>query len=317
MALQNLTQLFTPSFFNNSTAAKNVGDEFVFCDNGNVVFHWSDFYETCDLMKSQIESSPIMLENFKNRESALKRLALIPVWVRTETKIHQTTMHELYEKYILDQAHLLGGLDPFCPMEISFICATGPFKDMSIADCFNKTTYRDFVHTYLLKGQLPRRDYRLRLRSKVLLEYGHDFNQAEVVSLEQLTLSGMLFSMDSETFMKKLSDLNHVRILINTKMLESGLGNNIDELKAHLSQFSFNFLYSSNKEDSMPVKLSDFSVQSSFDFSKNKRVYLFASYDKLAENQPIGVKTIREFVNHTKNLVLSHYQQGLIKQRSA
>lgn len=316
MALQNITQLFAPSFLNDSALTKTLGEEFVLCENGNMVFHWADFFETCDLIKAQLESDPALMEDFKHRETALSRLALIPVWVRTENKVHQTTMHDLYEKYILNQTHLLGGIDPFCPLEISFISGTGPFKGMSIAECFNKSTYRDFVLVYLIKGKLPRRDYRVRLKSKVLVEYGPNFNQAELVSLEQLTMNGMLFSMDSETWMKKFSEEKEVRILVNTQMLAFGLGKNLDELKSHLSQFAFNLLYSSSKEDSMTVSLSDFSVQSSFDFSKNKRVFLFVSYDKLAETQPRGVKTIRDFVTHTKELVRNHYQQGS-KQKSA
>ena len=129
-------------------------------------------------------------------------------------------------------------------------------------------------------------------------------------------MNGMLFSMDSETWMKKFSEEKEVRVLVNTQMLAAGLGKNLCEVKAHLSQYTFNLLYSSNKEDAMPVKLADFSVQSSFDFSKNKRVFLFVSYDKLAESQPKGVKSIRLFVNHTRDLVRDHYQQGA-KKKSA
>jgi hypothetical protein len=308
MALQNITQLFAPSFLNDSALTKTLGEEFVLCENGNMVFHWADFFETCDVIKSQLENDPVLMNDFKQRENALGRLAQIPVWVRTESKVHQTTMHDLYEKYILNQTHMLGGIDPFCPLEISFISGTGPFKGMSVAECFNKTTYRDFVLVYLIKGKLPRRDYRIRLKSKVLAEYGSNFGQAELVSLEQLTMNGMLMSIDSETYMKKIAEQESLRLLINANML-SHTGKTLEDLKGHLAQYAFNLLYSSNKEDSMTVKMSDFSVQSSFDFSKNKKVFLFISYDKLAESHPANVKAIREFVTHTKELVRDHYQK--------
>jgi hypothetical protein len=308
MALQNITQLFAPSFLNDSALTKTLGEEFVLCENGNMVFHWADFFETCDVIKSQLENDPVLMNDFKQRENALGRLAQIPVWVRTESKVHQTTMHELYEKYILNQTHMLGGIDPFCPLEISFISGTGPFKGMSVAECFNKTTYRDFVLVYLIKGKLPRRDYRIRLKSKVLAEYGSNFGQAELISLEQLTMNGMLMSIDSETYMKKISEQESIRLLINATML-SHTGKTLEDLKGHLAQYAFNLLYSSNKEDSMTVKMSDFSVQSSFDFSKNKKVFLFISYDKLSESHPANVKAIREFVTHTKELVRDHYQK--------
>lgn len=316
MALQNITQLFSPTFLNDSALTKTLGEEFVLCENGNMVFHWADFFETCDLIKSQLENDPVLMSDFKQRENALTRLAQIPVWVRTESKVHQTTMHELYEKYILNQTNMLGGIDPFCPLEISFISGTGPFKGMSVAECFNKTTYRDFVLVYLIKGKLPRRDYRVRLKSKILAEYGSNFGQAELVNLEQLTMNGMLLSIDSETYMKKISEQESLRLLINGKML-SGIGSTLDDLKSHLSQYAFNLLYSSSKEDSMTVKMSEFSVQSSFDFSKNKKVFLFISYDKLAESHPTNVKAIRDFVIHSKELVRQHYQNGNAKKQTA
>lgn len=317
MALQNITQLFSPNFLNDSALTKTLGEEFVLCENGNMVFHWADFFETCDMIKSQLENDPVLMKDFKQREAGLSRLAQIPVWVRTENKVIQTTMHELYEKYILNQSSMLGGIDPFCPLEISFISGTGPFKGMSVAECFNKTTYRDFVLVYLIKGKLPRRDYRIRLKSKILAEYGTGLRQAELISLEQMTMHGLLLSVESETYLKKFGGQESLRLLINAKMLEEGKNKNLEELKAHLSQYAFNLLYSSNKEDAIEIPLKDISVQSSFDYSKNKKVFLFVSYDKLAKAHPESVSFIREFVSHTKELVRAHYQNSHSKRETA
>ena len=309
MALQNITQLFSASFLNDSPLTKTLGEEFVLSETGNIVFHWADFFETCDLIKTQLEKDPVLMEDFTNREKALRSLAQIPVWVKTENKVHQSTMFDLYEKYILNQTHLLGGVDPFCPLEISFISGTGPFKAMSIAECFNKTTYRDFILVYLIQGKLPKRDYRIRLKSKILVEYGEQYGQAELMSLEQLTMNGMLLSIDSETYIKKLQAAESLRFLINTKMLSDAKGKSLDELKAHLSQYAFNLLYSSLKNDSVICQQNDFSVQSSFDFAKNKKVFLFVSYAKMTSLNPESIQTLRGFVTQTKDLVRDHYQK--------
>lgn len=317
MALQNITQFFSQSFITENALTKTLGEEFVLCENGNVVFHWADFFETCDLIKTQMESDPTLHEDFKIREAGLKQLALIPVWVRTENKVHQTTMHDLYEKYILNQTHLMGGIDPFCPIEISFISGTGPFKGMSIAECFNKSTYKDFILVNLLKGKLPKRDFRIRLKSKVLMEFGKDFSEAHLVALEQITTAGLLFSIDSDTFMKKVSHSQGIRVLLNTEMLKDGHGKELTELKTHLSKYAFNLLYSSRKEDAIPCSFGDFSVQSSFDFSKEKKVYLFISYEKLGAGHPGSVKNIQNFVSHTRELVRAHYQKNPKSVKSA
>lgn len=312
MAQLSLTDIFPLSFLNESTIQHSLGEDFSLCDNGNMIFRWADYHETCDAVKKQMESNPEMKSEFKRKENALNRLSLITVWIRTEKKVHQTTMFELYERYILNQMQSYG-LDPFGPIEISFISSTGPFRSMAIAECFNSTTYKDFVMVYLLKDQLPKRDYRIRLKSKVLLEYGHEFSQAGLIGLEQLTMHGLLLSMDADFYLKEISKGSDLRILIDLGLLAGGCDKDLSELKTHLSQYAFNLMYSSRKEDAIDCQVKDLSVQSSFDFLKNKKVYLFISYEKLvAANGKI--KSIKDFVEHTRKLIRAHYKHSLMSK---
>ena len=310
MAQLSLTDIFPLSFQNESNIQHSLGEDFPLCDNGNMIFHWADYHETCDAVKKQMQNNPEMKQEFKRKEMALNSLSLITVWIRTEKKVHQTTMFDLYERYILNQM-LSTGLDPFGPIEISFISGTGPFRSMAIAECFNQSTYKDFVMVYLLKDQLPKRDYRIRLKSKVLLEYGEDFGKAGLIGLEQLTMHGLLFSMDSDVFLKDISKSSELRILIDLQLMSGGCEKDLSELKAHLSQYAFNLMYSSKKEDAISCNVNDLSIQSSFDFLKNKKVYLFVSYDKLVAG-PGKIKSIRDFVDHTRNMIRAHYKQSLV-----
>lgn len=310
----SLTELFPGAFLNESTLQQSLGEDFSLCENGNMVFHWADFNETCDAVKTRLESDPRFSEEFKNKEAALKRLSLIPVWIRTEKKVHQTTMFELYERYILNQMQLSLGVDPFGPIELSFISGTGPFRAMAIAECFNKSTYKDFVMVYLLNGKLPKRDYRIRLKSKILMEYGSNFSQAGLINLEQLTMNGLLLSLDSDFFLKNISTETELRFLIDTNSLKDGCDKDLTDLKIHLAQYAFNLMYSSCKEDSVVCQLKDFSVQSSFDYLKNKKVFLFVSYEKLAVSNP-KITDIKKFVTHTRGLIREYYQaQGQIRK---
>lgn len=307
MSNLSLTELFPAAFLNESTLQQSLGEDFSLCENGNMVFHWADFNETCDAVKARLESDSTVCEEFKNKDIALKRLSLIPVWIRTDKKVHQTTMFDLYERYILNQMQLALGVDPFGPIEISFISGTGPFRSMAIAECFNKSTYKDFVMVYLLKGKLPKRDYRVRLKAKILMEYGPEFTKAGLINLEQLTMNGLLLSLDSDFFLKNISQETELRFLIDTNSLKTGCDKDLSELKVHLSQYAFNLMYSSRKEDSVVCQMKEFNVQSSFDFLKNKKVFLFISYDTLASSNP-NIKDIQKFVTHTRNLIREHYQ---------
>lgn len=308
MSIVSLTNLFPAAFLNDSALHSSLGEEFSLCDNGNMVFHWADFHETCDTIKTHLESNPGLMEDFKRREEAINRLSLIPVWIRTRSKVYQLTMFELYESYILNQTQLTHDLDPFGPIELSFISATGPFKGMSIAECFSKITYRDFVLVYLLKGKLPKRDFRVRLKAKVLIEYGQDMSQARLIGLEQMTAQGLLFSMDSDFYMSDLAGQPSIRVLIDTQTLKTSLGKNVPELKAHLAQHTFNLLYSSRKEDAIEVPHEAFSTQSSFDFFRNKKVYLFVPYEAIGKTKPEAAKILRNFIDYSRDLVRAHYK---------
>jgi hypothetical protein len=285
-----------------------MGEDFALCDNGNIVFHWADYHETCDSLKNAIEIDSDLKDEYRKKEQGLIRLNLIPVWIRTEKKVHQSTMFDLYEKYVLNDLQFSLGLDPFGPIEISFISSTGPFRTMSIAECFNKSTYKDFVMVYLLKGKLPRRDFRIRLKAKVLIEYGQDFSQAGLISIEQLTMNGLLLSLDADFYFKNLSKETDINILIDTSVLDIAQSKGLEELKSHLSQYAFNLMYSSRREDAILCDLKDFHIQSSFDFFKNKKVYLFIPYTKLSSKAGRHIEIIQTFLTYARELVRSHYK---------
>jgi hypothetical protein len=312
MSYVSLTELFPSSFLTEASFQQSLGEEFQLCDNGNMIFHWADFADTCDMVREMLQRHADAGDDFKKRELALTRMAQIPVWIRTNRSAHQTTMFDLYERYILNQTRLSMGVDPFGPIEISFISSTGPFRELALVECFNKTTYRDFVMVYLLRGKLPKRDFRVRLKAKVLMEYGADFNDAYLINLEQLTSNGLLLSMDSDFFLHHISKQSAVRILLDSSMLAEGIGKSLTDLKTHLSQYAFNLLYSSRKEDAIHIQLADFSVQSSFDFLKNKKVFLFISYKQIGGNQVV-LDNIQRFVGHSKGLIRNHFAAAMAR----
>ena len=314
MAQASLSELFPYSFINESTLSRAFGEELPLCENGNMVFHWADFHETCDLVNSQLQADEELRAEFHRKENALKQLKLISVWIRTEKKVHQTSMFELYERYILNQIKLSMGVDPFGLIEISFISSTGPFRSMAIAECFNKNTYKDFILFYLLHNKLPRRDFRVRIKAKVLMEFGADFSMAHLVHLEQLTVNGLLFSLDSDFYLQQVSPQPQLRFLLDTACLSEGSRKNLSELKDYLSQYTFNLLYSSRKEDALSCNTQHVSVQSSFDFLKNKRVYLFVPYNTLSSADHQKVNQIQGFVFHTRDLVREFFDKNFFRK---
>lgn len=306
MSHKNVQHLVPNNKMAKSEIESPIGEEFVLCKHGNIVFHWADFFETCENIKDNVD--------FSKKEVALSVLNRVTIWVRAHNKIHKTSMYELYEKFILSKSELLGGISPYEELEMSFISSTGPFKKISVAECFNKETYKEFIEVFLIRGKLPKRDYRIRLKSKILFEYGSNFAKAELVSLEQLTSKGMLFSADAEMFKKKFGKEKKLRMLIDSTVLKQAKNKDLHELKSYFAQYSFNLLYSAQREDALEVAMEDVSVQSSFDFQKDPKVFIFIPYDKIAVEKSVSVDSIRDFVDQTKELVRFHYKE---KARSA
>lgn len=314
MSQLSIKEFFPTAFLNESIFNHSLGENFSLCESNNVIFHWADYDETCDSFKAAIETNAELKDEYRKKELSLARLSLIPVWIRTDKKVHQTTMFDLYERYILNQVQISLGVDPFGPIEISFISSTGPFRSMAIAECFNKSTYKDFVMVYLIKGKLPKRDFRIRMNAKVLMEYGENFSKAELIGVEQLTSNGILFSLDSDLFLKDISTLNEIRILVDSEALKEGQDKSLNDLRSHLSQYAFNLLYSSRTEDAFLCQVKDFNIQSSFDFYKNKKIYLFISYDELSGSSATKIQTIKNFVSYAKNLIREHYHFNLLSK---
>lgn len=308
MADITFNKLLPATFINENSHLQNLGEELSLCDSGNVVFHWADFNETCESIRSQLNESAQLSIDFNHKQEALEKLKLIPVWINSSSKVFQTTVYDLYQSYIFNQIRGSLGIDPFGPIEISFISSTGPFKALAVAECFNRSTYKDFILVNLLKGQLPKREFRIRLKSKILMEYGNDYQQANLVNLEQLTAQGMLLSLDSQTYFKSVSKSQKVRLLLDTSGLIPAIQMKIPELKTHLSQFAFNLMYSSKKEDAIFCSIEDFKVASSFDFLKNSRIYLFIPYQSFQADKADTIYNLQAFVNHSKELVREYFQ---------
>lgn len=292
-------------------------DDFVLCNSSNMVFHWADYVHTCEKVKNEIFCNGQLMNNFHLKEKAIDRLNFIPIWIKAKNQIIQTNMHQLYEKFILSGTHFYGSLDPFLPIEISFISSSGPFKLVSIAECFNKSTYKDFVMVYLLQDKLPKRDFRIRLKSKILMEYGKSFSNVQLVSLEQMALNGLLLSLDSDFYFRRVQKNNTVRVLIHLDMLYEAQDLNLSELKKCLNRYTFNLMYSSLKEHALEINVKDMSLSFSFDYALTKRIFLFVPYDKMTSPYFKDINVIKSFVMNTQKIICQHFEVSKINQNIA
>jgi len=317
MGLSIFTKILSSSSQPASYGNKTFSETMILCPPSHMVFHWSDSFETCESLKAHMEDNESYRNELKTCEKALDQLKLIPVWIKTPKKIHQTSMYDLYEEHILHQENLFGSLDPFCPYEISFLSGMGPFRRLSITECLSESTHREFILLFLMKGKVKAGDFRLKLKSKILMEYGDQYSRADLIELLQLTTEGIVISMNSDFYTREYSALKSMRLLINSRILLPVKNKNLDEVSAHLSQYAYHLFYSSNKEDSVEFNLSDFIIETHHDFSGQKKIPLFVSFEKISQTNSIGAKILKDFVLQTKRMILSQYNQKTDSKKAA
>ena len=85
----SLSELFPHASLNESTLHKSLGEEFSLCDTRNMVFHWADFHETCDVVKKHLDSHPELREEFIRKELMI---------IQTEETIHGRKQYKFEAK---------------------------------------------------------------------------------------------------------------------------------------------------------------------------------------------------------------------------
>ncbi len=280
---------------------QKLGDAFSLSHLGLVVFHWADFSETCELLEKQMKGDETLSGDFVAMKERVHSLRQIPIWVQCGRKVRQFNLFDLYASYILNQGQ--ERLDPHLPMDISFISGSGPFKNMAISECFNHQLYHDMVMVLLLEQKIPKRDFRIRVKAKLLVEYGENFEKGHLFQLEQMTGHGLLFSCDSEFYFKEWAGIKNMRVLINSEMMNDASKMSLDEMRHYFDQFPFNLMYSSRKEDAVTFNTVDVHSNSGFDYFLHKKVYLFLPFEKIEDSHQHAVGNLKMFINTAKSLV--------------
>lgn len=280
---------------------QTLGDNFSLSQLGVIAFHWADFSETCELLESQMRCDETLSQDFHKMKERVNALSLVPIWVKGQGRIRQFNLHDLYANYIMNQNQ--EKLDPHTPMDISFISGSGPFKTLAISECFNHQTYRDMVMVMLLEQKIARRDFRVRVKAKVLVEYGASYEHGHLFQVEQLTNTGLLFSCSSDFYFREWPKIKNLRILMNTQMMSEASKMSLEQMRIYFDQFPFNLMYSSKKEDGIYASPESWSVASSFDFFQQKKVYLFLPFSKIEERHSISVDNLQMFMESAKGIV--------------
>lgn len=279
---------------------KSLSEPISLCGKDTMCFHWSDSVRYCEIVESNLSTDTHLFKDYQKRKIAISNLKKISVWIKSKKKIIETTVYDLYDQFLLSKDLMLNDLDPYFEYHISFLSASGPFKKISIVSCFNESLFYDFKFIYLIENLIPRGDFSLRLRSKVLIEYGENFDQVQIVGVNQIGHDGILISIPYDLFLNEISHLDKLRILLNSSQLRLNETSGLNDLKENLGKYSFNLLYTSKKSDSAEIKLNEIVMRGRGDFfTQDKRVFLLIPYSAMEKSHSQMANDFRNFSRRT------------------
>lgn len=287
-------------------------DQLSFGNDQVVSFHWSDFRDACDLWQARIIQEPGLKRDYERRLQEITKLRGLPVWVRSGKTTTQTNLYALYEGFICNGLWQVDESLPRPSFEISLIAPSGPFRRMSINECFNMQTYRDFVMIFLLQNKLPRRDFRLRVKCKLLAEFGADYSGAGVVGLEQITRSGVLLQMSGDMYYGQMRPgEGKVRLLFKTQLLrEAGEARSAQEFRSRIESWRANPFYTLEKSQGLTFACHAAQPNSRFDGDATQDCFVMVPFDHMESASPGAVAEIQRFIQVAQKTVLSLLDHG-------
>lgn len=258
------------------------------CELDAVCFHWADSDESCLNLLQLIESNPKLQGEYQKKINSLNALKTIPLWIKNQRVVVEKSMFDLYRNYILGEEPLpISGR-----VDVSFLTRHGPFNSLVLAELFHPLMYQEFIMVMLLTGELSRRSFRLRFKTRLLLEQNQSVH---LVNLEQMSSDGILLSSEKPIIEGR------VNFFLDHHVLKETSGMSLEEMKNYLSNTSNHFLYSAHAAAKISLNTKGIKSQMKYDFTKRKRYYYFINFDRF-EN-PRAAQVLQEFVNHSKKLI--------------
>lgn len=296
MSVLSLNSSETWNEIPSSLSEKSLNEILVLNEQGPISFHWTDFQESCRFYQDRIARDPALRKEYETKLSDLSKLRLMPVWIRGNGETLHTSLFELYQDFILERLWKADS-HPHAPYDISFISPSGPYKKLSITDCFNVHTYQDFILVFLLQGKLPQREFRLRTKSRLLVEFGNHYGEAGMLDLEQITSGGLLLKCQSKQFFKGIRPHRKLRLLVKTSGLdEVSRAHDWQNFKDSIAKWGTNPFYTQNKQEAFNLDCNDFQIASRFDFSQTNDIYLYLKFDSLKASNEIMAQRLEKFI---------------------
>lgn len=285
----------------------NINDlysSFRLSSNNSLSFHWADANETCQYLQRNIKNRGTKYFEYKKLLEHIQDLKMALVWVRSDSKIVQTNLYELYHLMINPLNNNKLNFLHCQTCELSLIGPTGPYKMVDLKSWLNRDDYLSVVYKSILSGELPSREFRVRSSGKILCYYGANNTNSCVLHVKQIGLSGLLFCTSELNLYGLIKHCETLSLQMNINLFKQYGDADLSNIYHIFGEQQSGLLFSHQESDRVNVPLS--MVKSYLAVEKDsKSHYIFIPYSAFAGAGAAKAHALRSFVENLKQRILT------------
>jgi hypothetical protein len=236
---------------------------------------WSDSEQHILNIQKQLKSD---FHLFSHIQESLEKLNLLKnyfVWIKTKENTLRLDLFSIYSDCLrlgkLSQENLKMDQE----VHISFMSKRGPFIKKTLGECLNPQVYQEMAQNLVLNNLIPIRKFRLRMKVKLLAEFGQNYSDSTLIDLHQLSSEGMLLTTQKNI----MTHDDPLRLLINPSALDLWLDDKNTESSFDQSLFTL------KKDFFLKISTLDLIEQKPFYREESKRYY-FLPLKCIPESNP-------------------------------
>ena len=258
----------------------SLGSSLKLTPNGLLSFHWSNWKDSCNYVKNQLNQkcSISRLEKINDEFNELKNRN---IWLKNKHKTIKATMFELYENY-LDPRIRMNWFDLKDEILISTHNESGPYMTLTSMRWLDKDTYTSFVRRKIIMGFVPKRNFRLDLDIPVKGYFDNLSLKPSAINFHQANKDGLILKFKYSSDINKALNSEHLYIQMNLKPFCDLARKNYKEIIQDFSNFERRDF--SDRQNIVSLETNVFNMYGNDNAVKlcnGKEFYIFVKYSDL------------------------------------
>jgi hypothetical protein len=236
---------------------------------------WSDSEQHILNIQKQLKSDFHLFSHIQESLEKLNTLKNYFVWIKTKESTLRLDLFSIYSDCLRLGKLSQDNLKMDQQVHISFMSKRGPFIKKTLGECLNPQVYQEMAQNLVLNNLIPIRKFRLRMKVKLLAEFGQNFSDSTLINFHQLSSEGMLLTSEKNI----MTHDDPLRLLINPSALDLWLDDKNKESSLDQSLFTL------KKDFFLKFFTLDLIEQKPFYRDQNKRYY-FLPLKCIPESNP-------------------------------